>query len=94
VNTETKECLTGHPAKLKDGAWGAHVDSDRVQPGDVVHLTTKGGKEWDSTVEKVVWKGVDSDGQSCALCTLMTRDKPASLASAAASGEGEGENDL
>ena len=94
MNTAVKDGYTGRPAKLREGSWGAHVNNDSVQPGDVVHLTTKGGKEWDSMVEKVVWKGVDSDGQPCALCTLVTKDKPASPASAAASGEGEGENDF
>ena len=94
MNAETKECLTGHPAKLKDGAWGAHVDSDRVKPGDVVHLTTKGGKDWDSTVEKVVWKGIDSDGQPCALCTLARKDEPSAAAPTTGAGEPEGANDF
>lgn len=94
MNTETKECLTGHPAKLKEGGWGAHVNSDRVKPGDAVHLTSKVGKEWDSVVEKVVWKGVDSDGQPCALCTLVGKDKPASPASTTGAGEAEGVGDF
>lgn len=80
MNTETKEGFTGHPAKLKEGGWGAHVHSDKVQPGDTVSLTTKAGKEWDAVVEKVVWTGTDSDGQACALCTLVGKDKPAGSA--------------
>jgi len=84
MNTETKEGFTGHPAKLKEGGWGAHVHSDAVQPGDVVSLTTKAGKGWDATVEKVVWTGIDSDGQACALCTLVGKDKPAGDAQPAA----------
>jgi len=84
MNTETKEGFTGHPAKLREGGWGAHVNSDAVQPGDEVHLTTKAGKEWDSTVEKVVWTGTDSDGKPCSLCTLVGKDKPATDAQPAA----------
>jgi len=72
------EGFTGHPAKLREGGWGAHVNSDKVQPGDSVHLTTKAGKDWDAVVEKVVWTGVDSDGQACALCTLVCKEKPTS----------------
>jgi len=72
------EVFTGHPAKLREGGWGAHVNSDKVQPGDSVHLTTKAGKDWDAVVEKVVWTGVDSDGQACALCTLVGKEKPTS----------------
>lgn len=94
MSTAVKEGFTGHPAKLKEGGWGAHVNSDAVQAGDSVHLTTKAGKEWDSTVEKVVWKGVDSDGQPCALCTLVSKDKPASPTPTAAADEAEGENDF
>ena len=84
MNTETKEGLTGHPAKLREGGWGAHINSDAVQPGDTVHLTTKAGKEWDSTVEKVVWTGTDSDGKPCALATLVGKDKLAGDAQTAA----------
>jgi len=77
MSATTKEGFTGHPAKLREGGWGAHINSDQVQAGDSVHLTTKAGKEWDAVVEKVVWTGVDSDGQACALCTLVGKDKPA-----------------
>ena len=85
MNAEIKtEGLTGHPAKLYDGAWGAHVNSDKVKEGDTVHLTTKAKKEWDAVVEKVVWTGVDSDGVPCALVSLVGKTAPTASAPAAA----------
>jgi len=84
MNTETKEGFTGHPAKLREGGWGAHVNTDAVRPGDAVHLTTKAGKTWDAVIEKVVWIGKDSDGYPCALATLVGKDKPAGEAQPAA----------
>ena len=94
MNAAVEEGFGGHPAKLKEGGWGAHVNSDLVRPGDAVHLTSKAGKEWDSVVDRVVWKGVDSDGQPCALCTLVGKDKPTSPAPTAGAGESGGENDF
>lgn len=84
MSTETKsEGLTGHPAKLRDGAWGAHVDTDKVKPGDTVHLTTKAKKEWEAVVEKVMWTGIDSDGVPCALVALVGKEKPTAAPAAA-----------
>ncbi|MBN8737414.1 MAG: hypothetical protein J0H27_14265 [Xanthomonadales bacterium] len=77
MTTETKTEYAGHPAKLKEGGWGAHVNSDKVQHGDSVSLTTKAGKTWNAVVDRVVWTGTDSDGNACALCTLVGKDKPA-----------------
>jgi len=65
--------LTGHPAKLKDGTWGAHVNSQNVTAGDTVAIETKSGKQWTETVERVIWKGDDSDGKPCALVTCLPR---------------------
>jgi len=66
--------LTGHPAKLKDGSWGAHVNSPEVKSGDVVHVETKNGKQWTETVDRVIWTGNDSDGKPCALVTCIPRE--------------------
>lgn len=77
--------LTGHPAHLKDGTWGAHVDSQDVHPGDVVHIETKSGKTWDDVVGRVIWTGTDSDGKPCALATVKTRGKGADTAKPEAS---------
>ena len=84
MNAEIKtEGQTGHPAKLYDGAWGAHVNSDKVKPGDTVHLTTKAGKTWDAVVDKIVWTGPDYDGVPCALVSLAGKEKPTSTPPAA-----------
>lgn len=84
MTIEQEEMATGHPAKLHDGAWGAHVNSANVKPGDAVHLATKSGKAWDVVIEKVMWVGVDSDGVPCALCSLVVKTAPAKAAPAAA----------
>lgn len=75
MNETTNDVLTGHPAKLKSGDWGAHVNGQAVKPGAVVHIETKGGKEWDDVVDRVVWRGNDSDGNPCALCTVKPHEK-------------------
>jgi len=65
--------LTGHPAKLRDGKWGAHVNAPTAEAGDVVHIETKSGKQWTETVDRVIWRGTDSDGNECALVTCVPR---------------------
>ena len=76
--------LTGRPVKLHGGAWGAHVNTDRVKAGDGVHLTTKSGKEWDAVVDRVVWTGKNSDGNPCALTTLVDKSAGTTQAPATA----------
>ena len=44
------------PTKLRSGEWGARADGD-VKKGDNITITTKSGKSWTATVEKVVWTG-------------------------------------
>lgn len=67
--------LTGHPAKLKDGTWGAHVNAPTAEAGDTVHIETRSGKQWDETVERVIWTGRDSGGNECALVTCVPRER-------------------
>ena len=68
------QILTGHPAKLRDGTWGAHVNSSDAKCGDVVHIETRNGKQWTETVDKVIWIGRDGDGNECALVTCVPRE--------------------
>lgn len=49
--------LTATPTKLRSGDWGAKVATDAVEAGDTIHIVTRGGKEWDAVVAKVVWSG-------------------------------------
>jgi hypothetical protein len=65
--------LTGHPAKLRDGTWGAHVNAPTAEAGDVVRIETRSGKQWTETVDRVIWRGTDSDGNECALVTCVPR---------------------
>lgn len=67
------QILMGHPAKLKDGTWGAHVNSPNAKCGDVVQVETRRGKQWTETVDRVIWTGRDGDGNECALVTCVPR---------------------
>lgn len=48
--------MNASPAKLRSGDWGARVVG-AVKTGDVVQITTKGGKTWSDHVARVVWSG-------------------------------------
>lgn len=67
------DVLTGHPAKLKSGEWGAHIDGHDAKHGDIVRIRSKSGKVWESVVDRVVWTG-EMDGKPCALATLMPEE--------------------
>ena len=69
------QVLAGHPARLRDGGWGAHVNSPDVKTGDTVHIETRSGKQWVETVDKVIWTGRDSDGNECALVSCVPRPR-------------------
>ena len=58
------------PAKLRDGSWGARVRSEQVSPGDVVTITTAGGKTWQARVERVVWSG-----EGVSICATSSLDR-------------------
>src|SRR5690606_27312903 len=68
----THYTATATPTKLKNGSWGARVASTYVRAGDIVRITTRGGKSWDAEITKVVWSGngvsicaTRSDGERC-----------------------------
>lgn len=42
------------PKKLRSGDWGALAKSESVRKGDTVQITTRSGKTWTATVNKVV----------------------------------------
>jgi hypothetical protein len=48
--------LAASPTKLRSGSWGARVNGPAAV-GDIVTITTRGGKTWDAEVTKVVWTG-------------------------------------
>jgi len=60
---------TATPAKLKDGSWGARTAAT-VAVGDVVTITTRGGKSWDARVTRVLWAGEDA-----AICVTESLDR-------------------
>ena len=73
------------PTKLRDGTWGATVDG-KPRVGEVVRVTTRGGKSWDAKVTRVIWQG---NGVSiCATATVEPRTSatqtPRTFGSAAA----------
>lgn len=58
------------PTKLRNGDWGARVASSNVREGDIVRITTRGGKSWEAEVMKVIWRG---EGVSiCATSSIAT----------------------
>lgn len=67
--TATATKLQASPVKLRSGDWGAKAQGEARQ-GDTVHITTKGGKEWDARVVKVVWTG---DGVSIVATESLDR---------------------
>lgn len=48
---------TASPTKLRNGNWGARVQSTNVAAGDTVTITTRNGKSWEATVIRVLWTG-------------------------------------
>jgi len=52
----TDVTLEATPAKLRDGSWGARVKG-AAKSGDVLKVTTRAGKSWTATVDRVLWKG-------------------------------------
>lgn len=55
--TEMTTITKATPTKLRNGDWGARVNSDSVREGDTIEITTKGGKSWTATVSNVIWTG-------------------------------------
>ena len=49
---------TATPTKLRSGDWGARV-TGAVSSGDTITITTKAGKSWTATVDRVVWTNGD-----------------------------------
>ncbi len=68
------ETMTATPAKLRDGSWGARVPGS-VQAGDVVTITTRGGKSWDATISMVIWS--NDEISICATGSAPSRRAPA-----------------
>jgi len=66
----TAKGFSATPAKLRSGAWGARVEG-APGVGDVVTVTTKGGKSWEARVTRVLWA---ADG--VALCATESLDRP------------------
>lgn len=67
--------IAATPAKLKNGNWGARVQSADVREGDTVTITTRAGKSWQAQVELVVWRGDD-----IAICATSSLDWPSTPA--------------
>lgn len=61
--------MNATPVKLKNGDWGARVQSERVANGDEITITTKAGKSWPARVVRVLWKG-----KGVAICATESLD--------------------
>lgn len=51
----TTPALSASPAKLRDGSWGARIESSDVSVGTEVVITTRAGKSWDAWVADIIW---------------------------------------
>lgn len=58
-DTQTdKDPIPASPSKLQEGGWGASIDPQHdPKPGDVVQVTTRGGKSWTDRVDRVIYRG-------------------------------------
>lgn len=65
--------ISATPAKLKTGDWGARVIGT-AKPGDVLTITSAGGKSWIASVERVVW----TNGEVTLCATASNSDRPSS----------------
>ena len=55
----TTTTIPARPKKLRSGEWGAWVETPSVRKGDRIKVTTRAGKSWSATVDKVIWTGSD-----------------------------------
>lgn len=65
--------ITGTPAKLRNGNWGARVEGSPFV-GQTARITTKSGKSWDAMISKIVWQG---DGVALVETESLTPRRPA-----------------
>lgn len=68
--------ISASPAKLRDGSWGARVQSEQVSTGDLLTITTKAGKTWNARVTRVVWAG-----EGVSICATESMERPTSQGS-------------
>jgi hypothetical protein len=69
----TTTTISASPAKLRDGSWGAKVATSEIAVGDTVQITTRAGKTWMATVERVVCSGAGY----AIVATASTSTRPA-----------------
>lgn len=81
--TQTETTKTASPAKLRDGSWGAKVHGS-VEIGDKVEVVTSGGKRWNATVSRIVWRG---EGVTIFATSTEPRAKTATATQATQRGE-------
>jgi hypothetical protein len=73
--TDAANTSTASPTKLRNGDWGATTKTS-VEAGDVITIRTRGGKEWQASVVKVIW----SDGEKCIVATRSVTAAPRAAA--------------
>jgi len=66
---------TATPKKLHNGDWGALAQTATVKPGETLRITTRSGKSWTATIDRVLWAG---DGKAiCATNSNEGSNRPA-----------------
>lgn len=71
--------ITATPAKLRNGSWGARIESRTVggaaKAGDTITVRAKSGKTWQATVTRVLWTG--GPDRTVQLVATRGNDRPA-----------------
>lgn len=67
--------INATPAKLRNGSWGARVETS-VSVGDLLTITTRSCKRWGARVTRIVWTG-----ENVSLCETQSLDRPNSSSS-------------
>ena len=77
INLNKQTTHQARPTKLRNGRWGVRVLGSIPEPGDLVHVTTRSGKEWTCEVSRVYWSGETDDGP-VAICSTrrLPEDQP------------------
>ena len=70
---------SGKPKKLRDGNWGAVIEdpAEDINSGDVIEITSRGGKSWNMYIDRVIWRGQSTWSGSEIAIVSTTKDPSA-----------------
>jgi len=56
--------------RLRNGAWGLRVQGETPVQGTRISVTKKDGSSKEETIYRIIWTGMDSNGQAVSLVAL------------------------